>query len=200
MNKITQLVEFAKIRDMGKLTLMQNEQEQLECGMLIIEVQNGLDYSRVNDGKCLFQYRDPQMVKKLIAAVVAQFNANINVTTERMSAVAIYETAVMLSEYTHERLEDIILMLKNAKMGVYGKIYNRIDVAVIMEWWKLYLEDKANWAEVEYRSQKGADYRTEVDTQIRQKEILMENMREKLAREKAADRAARNMKAAEFVR
>jgi hypothetical protein len=124
----------------------------------------------------------------MLTAVLAQFNAQLNVSTERMNAVALYEAALMLAEYSHERVEDVIMCLKLVKEGKFGKIYNRIDLPVLMGWWKEYLEYKFKEKELDYISNKSEDTRNEVDTLLRQNEINRENLSQRLARQEAANR------------
>jgi hypothetical protein len=162
--------------------------ENFEIGKLLVNIQRNISLKEVDKGKCMFQYRDPQLVAKMLIAVLAQFNAQLNVSTERMNAVALYEAALMLGDYTHERVEDVIMCLKMVKEGKFGKIYNRIDLPVLMGWWKEYLEYKFKEKELDYKSHKGEDTRNEMDTLLRQQEINRESMSQKLARQEAANR------------
>ena len=162
--------------------------ESFEIGKLLVDLQRNLSLKEIDKGLCLFQYRDPGLVTKMLTAVLAQFNAQLNVSTERMNAVALYEAAVMLSEYSHERVEDVIMCLKLVKEGKFGKIYNRIDLPVLMGWWKEYLEYKFKEKELDYISNKSEDTRNEVDTILRQNQIYRENISQRLARQEAANR------------
>lgn len=84
-----------------------------------------------------------ELVLKMLCAVISLFNAAINVTTDRMSAASIYETATAIySQYPLENVEDLILCLKMAKMGQFGKIYNRVDTMVILDFWGQYMQLK----------------------------------------------------------
>ena len=47
-----------------------------------------------------------------------------------------------IDNYTHECLEDLILMFKRARNGVFGEIYNRIDGPTINRWFREHLEQK----------------------------------------------------------
>lgn len=163
--------------------------DNFEIGKLLVNIQRNISLKEVDKGRCIFQYRDPQLVTKMLIAVLAQFNAQLNVSTERMNAVALYEAALMLGDYTHERVEDVIMCLKLVKEGKFGKIYNRIDLPVLMGWWKEYLEFKFKEKELDYISHKGEDTRNEMDTLIRQQEINRENFSQKLARQEAANRS-----------
>lgn len=158
--------------------------------MTLVDIQNTLTLANVNEGKCLFQYRDCELMVKILCAIVGQFNASLNVTTDKMSGGDIYECATIMAEYTHDRIEDFILCLKNAKKGAYGKIYNRVDTQVILEFWKQYLEEKAHFMERNYQEVKNRtwDSRNEIDTMIIQSERKRESLEEKLNRERRASR------------
>jgi hypothetical protein len=58
-----------------------------------------------------------------------------------MDARQIQQTVALLrEEYYHFTIEDLKLCFNNAKKGHYGKLYDRIDGAVILDW--LYEYDK----------------------------------------------------------
>ena len=74
----------------------------------------------------------------------------INVTEyynigKTMNATQIEELAVILCEnFRNWTLSDFALCFKNAKVGTYGKIYDRIDGGVITEWCNKYDSDKTH--------------------------------------------------------
>lgn len=66
------------------------------------------------------------------------FNLGKNINEEQAA-----ETAVLLIEkYPVETLEDFAICLKKAKMGAYGKVYDRLDGHIIFEWFASYLDEK----------------------------------------------------------
>ena len=48
----------------------------------------------------------------------------------------------ILSAFSTDTLEDVIIALKNARMGLYGEIYNRVDGPLIIGWLRKHLNDK----------------------------------------------------------
>jgi hypothetical protein len=65
-------------------------------------------------------------------------------TTQPMSESQAIQTASLLLEYYTDSLEDIILCLKKGKQGLYGKLYNRFDGEVVLDWFRQYLAEKAD--------------------------------------------------------
>jgi len=66
------------------------------------------------------------------------FNLGKNINEEQAA-----ETAVLLIEkYPVETLEDFAICFKKAKMGAYGKVYDRLDGHIIFEWFASYLDEK----------------------------------------------------------
>jgi hypothetical protein len=61
------------------------------------------------------------------------WNVQQNITPEQCVNVA-----SQIIEDQHLTFEDVVCMLKKAKRGEYGTIYNRIDTSVIMEWINAY--------------------------------------------------------------
>jgi hypothetical protein len=49
----------------------------------------------------------------------------------------------MMEQYRHETLNDFLLMFRNARNGLYGPIYNRMDITVISEYMARYLDAKS---------------------------------------------------------
>lgn len=164
------------------LTTFSTKGQLVDVKIGLIKLQNALTLDNVTQGRCLFQYKDPELVTKIICAIIAQFNASVNVSTEKMDAADIYECATLLQAYTHDRVEDIILCLRMSMQGKFGKIYNRVDTLIIMEFWNQYLDIKYQHQEYSYKAQKGSDYRTEADTQLINNERKYESALDKAHR------------------
>lgn len=49
---------------------------------------------------------------------------------------------IITSEYKNLTLEEIAMCMNNAKLGNYGKLYNRLDGAIILSWLKQYVTEK----------------------------------------------------------
>jgi len=54
---------------------------------------------------------------------------------------------IICKEYYYLKLEEVRLCFTNAISGKYGKIYNRIDAAVICEWLAAYVSKRASVSE-----------------------------------------------------
>ncbi|MCX6217687.1 hypothetical protein [Spirosoma sp.] len=95
-------------------------------------------------------YQGEETTTKVVCAILKLFNDGLNVSNQ-MSNRQLLETAMIWMEtYPHDTVKDLILCLKNVKAGKYGKegqIFNRIDGAVIANFFNRYLEDKAEWGE-----------------------------------------------------
>ena len=138
-----------------------------------------------------------ELALKMLCAVISMFNAALNVTTERMSAASIYETATTIyTQHPVENVEDLILCLKMAKQGHFGKIYNRVDTMVILDFWRQYMELKQADFEIRTAIQKSqyGPYRTEADT------LAIRRAKQKPAQDTAhrAELAAKNMQIVEL--
>ena len=67
--------------------------------------------------------------------------------TQMTSSQAVQTAALLLDSYPAETIEDVVLCLKNAKSGKYGKIYARIDGQLIFDWFRQYLDEKYAYLE-----------------------------------------------------
>lgn len=70
-------------------------------------------------------------------------------TTEKMTEPQIYETAFRIVDaFKGLTLEDVALCFHQAKSGLYGGVYNRIDGAVLLDWLHKY-QDKMQAAGIQ---------------------------------------------------
>ena len=79
------------------------------------------------------------------------------ITKERIKSLA----PMIISTYPSLTLEEIAVCFCNAKKGLYGEDYQRMDGSTIMKWLRLYVEDKQDrlankqyTKEVQYKSGK----------------------------------------------
>lgn len=67
---------------------------------------------------------------------------------------ALQTAALLIESYPAETIEDVILCLRYAKTGKYGKVFNRIDGQIIFEWFRQYLDEKYTIVEDMHRDNK----------------------------------------------
>lgn len=53
---------------------------------------------------------------------------------------------LILETYGYMKIEDLKLCFRNAMLGRYGKQYDRLDGAIILEWLRMYDNERANAA------------------------------------------------------
>jgi hypothetical protein len=74
----------------------------------------------------------------LVADLIEFFN-----TGETMSDVQIATTIdLIIEEYPYFKMDDLKLCFKNAMKQKYGRVYNRLDGAMIMGWLQQYNKDR----------------------------------------------------------
>jgi hypothetical protein len=87
-------------------------------------------------------------------------------TGHQMSEMQAIQTASLLIEqYPVETFEDLLLCMKNAKIGKYGKVFNRVDGLIIFEWFRLYLNEKYERFE-QIKHEESMTYRTDISQNI----------------------------------
>lgn len=112
---------------------------------------------------------------KLVCAILKLFNDGLN-TTLQMTSRQLFEYAqVWLDEFPHDTIKDLVLCLKRVKAGRYGPIFNRVDGTVVSDFFRKYLEEKADWGEQENRK-----YKSDC---IKQGQLLMDAMSADQAKE-----------------
>jgi hypothetical protein len=91
-------------------------------------------------------------VKNLITNLAESLNL-----TNSVNEAQIFEMTLLIIEtYWHVKLEELVLIFKNAKLGKYGKVYNRLDIQIVCEWIETYLrsEERAIYFEKKNREHK----------------------------------------------
>lgn len=84
-----------------------------------------------------------------------------------------FETAMLVvQEFPNLNIADINLIFKNAKMGRYGKQYDRLDGQLILQWFELYFDERCEEAaENSIREAESMDVRVE-DSPERIKKLM----------------------------
>jgi hypothetical protein len=82
--------------------------------------------------------QDKKVLLKALSMLITQLRQSLNVG-KNLDTLQVYECAALLAEkYWYLRLEEFLYVFKQAKLGKYGKVYDRLDVQVISEWLHLY--------------------------------------------------------------
>lgn len=81
-------------------------------------------------------------LKALMFAIVSDLVQFFNVG-KTMSTNQIGSTVELLIEcYPVYKLDDFVLCFKRAKLGQYGKLYDRIDGNIILDWFEAYIQER----------------------------------------------------------
>ena len=119
---------------------------------ILVKLEQNLTIERsLSDGKLMiYEGKKLELVREIIR-VVEFF---LKVTGKEMEDFQIQILAGDLYEkFKHDTLEDVILMLKMARQGDFGKVY-KLDNFEVMDWANRYLEKKSEERERILRSKK----------------------------------------------
>jgi hypothetical protein len=75
---------------------------------------------------------------------------------------------IILKDFYYFKLEEVILVLRNGKLGHYGKIYNRVDADIVYSWFKQYEEERFKAVEMS-RHNENTDFKKDRTTMSEQK-------------------------------
>jgi len=81
-------------------------------------------------------------VLKAITGAIIMASEYFNVKGEMSEFQAVQTASLFIEQFPLETFEDLLICLKNAKIGKYGPIYNRIDGQMIFSWFRSYLDEK----------------------------------------------------------
>lgn len=118
------------------------------------------------------------VVESLIKRVAAFLNIG-----RGMNEIQVQMTAEMIfSEYYWLTVADLKVCFRNGMAGNYGQLYDRLDGMVIMDWLRVYSEERASIAEQNEQKKHGAQKHSETATGM--PEWLSEKIREMDAKKK----------------
>jgi hypothetical protein len=91
--------------------------------------------------------RTQALMTSILVDVVLFFNVGKSMDEQQV----VETTKMILSEYYFLKPEDFKVCFDRAKKGYYGKLYDRLDGSIIMEWLNKYIDERAEVAENESR-------------------------------------------------
>lgn len=77
---------------------------------------------------------DPMQLEMLISMMVSLLADQFNVKASFNDIQIVDCTLSIIKKYWYLRPEEILYAFKQAKMGVYGSAYNKLDTPTILEW------------------------------------------------------------------
>lgn len=80
-----------------------------------------------------------KLLTRLVENTANYFNINHNLKGTQLVQVC----QAIIERFGHDNIEDIVLALKDARLGLCDKIYGRIDGEVILGWIEQYMDKKA---------------------------------------------------------
>lgn len=89
----------------------------------------------------------------LVAILVSDLADTFNIG-KNMSAAQVTDTAMLIvNDYPTLKIDDVAFCFTKAKKGLYGKVYDRLDSAIIFGWIEMFLADKDEQVEYYWQHQ-----------------------------------------------
>lgn len=112
----------------------------------------------------------------MLVDVITFFNVGKSMGVDQVKATV----PLLIEEYWMLKPDDFKLCFNNAKKGIYGKIFDRLDGQIIMEWLEKYRMDRTEYADE--RNYKAHDrVKKGVEMQNRLRDAKAEGYQEGLA-------------------
>lgn len=137
----------------AKLAVFINNNETVE----LVKAERAIDFDASVNGlilKNLSKEVGEDQIVTVLTGLILRASSFFNITNNLSEDQAIETAYMLLDRFSTETIEDFVLMFKNAKAGKYGKLFNRLDGQIIIEWMGLYLEEKAEFREKEHQKLK----------------------------------------------
>lgn len=107
-----------------------------------IEKNITIDVAINSTRNAVYAKQNEEIAIRTVTGILLMATEFFNVSSPMTEVQAVQTAALFLDQYPAETIEDLILCLKNAKLGRYGKIYKGIDGKVIFDWFGQYLQEK----------------------------------------------------------
>ncbi len=118
--------------------LMQNNKIELFKVQSVITLELAVQGSQLSTIKKQDEAQMLIAVKNLVLSVAESLNL-----TQTINETQTLEIVFLIAEkYWSLKLEELVLIFKKAKMGDYGKTFNRLDVQIVFEWIEAYLRSE----------------------------------------------------------
>lgn len=107
-----------------------------------------LDFKRITERRtpslvAIARYGDEVVALELLSSMISRTAKFFNVGGA-MTAEQVDETACLVFDlYRTLTIDDCALCLKRAKAGQYGKVFDRLDGAVVLQWFATYLAERS---------------------------------------------------------
>jgi len=103
------------------------------------------------------------LVKALLTKSIEDLNTYFNVSSQMTTGQRVELINLIYQKYSYFKLADFKLCFVNAKTGMYGKIYNRIDGQIIFEWLGLYAVERMEFCENNNRRKHEEEKRQDIN-------------------------------------
>gem|GEM_PF-1733920 len=134
-----------------------------ELREMVADLSLGLTRHQAAAAPKLFQLRNrlgEATVIKLLVVVLKCFCDAVRVP-DKLSAAELIETAeVLAATYTHDSIKDMVLALKEARIGGY-RFYQSVDAGKVFDIVRSYFEKKADWLHAQHLDTKARSTSTE---------------------------------------
>lgn len=160
LQKIDQPQGQTSISLQSTLSLMQTINSLLPDGtasvnmnamVKFMDVQSGMTIEKAISGTQIAELRKeskPELLKA-VSTLITTTAMSLNITNT-VNSFQVYEAAELIcKEFWFLRLEELILVFRNIKTGVYGKDYNRLDVSTISQCIRMYDAGESKMAVME---------------------------------------------------
>lgn len=109
--------------------------------MQVKTIEQAIDFSYPQLSKIRKEAGDT-VVKTVLIEALSDLVMFFNVGKTMNSAQVLQTVDLILDQYWYLRLSEFKYCFNKAKLGAYGKVYDRIDGAIIFEWIELYLIER----------------------------------------------------------
>lgn len=163
--------------------------------MNLIDIQQSMDLVNAIDLDnperkqiCVLRLEDERTLKQAIGELLNQFRESLNITNTLTPYQSYEISGLLIEKFWYFTVNDFLLAFKKIKLGEYGTIYNRIDIATLSIDLMQYDSERLAFIEAERVRQQG-EYRkqneeNEIDYERVKIQLAERMQKEKKEREK----------------
>lgn len=113
-----------------------------EANLTRTEAKKGFSMAKVNAA-------DPEGLRIIIGAMIYKLDRFLNLKNPMSEDQIVFTAQTLSKDFYFLTISEVILVFKNAKSGVYGPLYERLDSTTIGSWFRSYSEERLKDSELE---------------------------------------------------
>lgn len=94
------------------------------------------------------KYQGEDKMLAVLASLISGVADQLNIGRSLSEIQLVHAAKLIVSEYWYLTIADFKVCFRSALLGKYGKVFDRLDAMILLEWIREYMNERAHYAEV----------------------------------------------------